>query len=205
MKKIRFILFILLFLILCLNVIQSISQKDEIIRKKYFNSNYLKTPNKEIQIEFNNEIFYLQWSSYDQNTSTLEFLRENETVNNYKQMITVVTPGSAASFSDFTNAYLNMLKPFQAQDPLIFKNDESKYEKEIIIDALLLDTNNDRVEHILVKIFVDENSHVNCIVFSTVLKFSDTKNNPDLVKNEIGAKRVNWLENLGKVYFITFS
>lgn len=203
-KKIKYLSFILFFSALCLNMMQGADQNDESIRKEYFNSKYQTVPNKDIKIEFSGDVFYLQWSLFNQNTTTLEFLRENETVENFKQMITVVTPGSSAAFDDFTASYLKLIKPLQVNEPMLLKNKESKFGNEIVIDALLLNEADDRVEHILAKIFTDEKKHVNCIVLSTRLKFSEVKANPDILTNEIGSKRVNWLNKLGEIYFITF-
>ncbi len=204
MKKIKYLIFILIFSALCLNLIQAADLNDENIRKEYFDSKYRTVPNKDIKIEFSGEVFYLQWSFFDRNTSTLEFLRENETIENFKQMITVVTPGSSAAFNDFTASYLKLLKPLQINEPMLLENKDSKYENELVIDALLLNEADDRVEHILAKIFTDEKKHVNCIVLSTRLKFSAVKANPDILTNEIGSKRINWLKLLGELYFITF-
>ena len=203
MRNVNKVLF-MVFLILCTGIALGAEQDNASLREKVFNAKYLNVPNKDIMINFNSEKFYLKWSNFSHNVSMLEFLKESETVDNYEQMITVVTPGESVSFKDYIAMYLKQLKPYQDQPPKIFRSKDAKYEEEVIIDILLLDIKREKVEHVLAKIFVDDNKHVNSIVLSSVVKFSAFADNPDILKEKIGKNREQWMKSLDKVYFISF-
>ena len=149
---------------------------------------------------FNGEKFGLKKSDFDNGTITLKYYRDIDTPESWTKEITVVCHASGTDFDRWFLSYLKSIEPYQAQDPLVIRNDRSSRPNDIIIDALLLYKKRNRVEHVLSRNYIDGSGMLTTINYATGYSYNEALAK-GLLLTDINQNREMWIKSLWAVEF----
>ncbi len=92
-------------------------------------------------IQFNQEDFYLQWSSHPTNEYyKQEYLRKEDKLPNYEKMIIIEAVKGNISVNQAVKSKMNELENWKKQNPIVnYQKVENKKKNEVILDFLVSD------------------------------------------------------------------
>lgn len=102
-----------------------------------------------------------------------EYLREGETVENWRRMLTVRYYKNAKELKDAVNPYLDQIKPYRVVPVDAFKNKKSANKADLIFTTMLLDPKGEYTEIVVHRFIVTDKDEVRSAVISERVKGMD--------------------------------
>lgn len=147
-------------------------------------------------MKFFGKDYRLAWKKDLGNLLYLEYLPPGQDLETWTDMITVQVSGM--SRAQAMNDFIQRTQPYRVEDVRAYEN---KTTDEVVLDALLFDSQDDWVEHNLVKFSKHAGLPVVLVYVQTRVRLSEAKKDISVMGPTIRDPRMAKLEALGKVDF----
>lgn len=170
-----------------------LKSKDKISNEAYFKANYATFPNPEKNLLIQDKKFILQWSNFEpkEKLTQLEFVKETETVENWSEMVTILSIPKRFSLKDYIQYYLAIRKDFLLMEPSINKKDPNN----IFMLIILGDKASKKAEFIVARFVQFSEDNKQAYILSRAIKEGDNMQevlNKELIKNQSALAKLDF-------------
>lgn len=183
-------------------------EKEELVklRGEYFKKNYTESDKKiKRAVNFGGEVYNIKWAGVsEQSIGTVQFVRDNDNIKNFKKMITVVSCPKGTKLENYINGYVGVVKPYIVNQPVVLSNKKSKYSKDMLTELVLVDKTNKVIEYSLLRVYEEKTGEVNSVIYSQRFDFESNMKDNTKMAEEIDKNVENWMKDIFEIDFKIF-
>ncbi|NNC98421.1 MAG: hypothetical protein HKN88_10170 [Gammaproteobacteria bacterium] len=144
-------------------------------------------------ISFGESEFCQVWESDKNDVKTSEYLPNGQSLEAWKNMITVRKYSNKTKLKEVLPNYVNSVKPMFALAPEILQNEDTSYPEDVYLLLTLLAPDKSRYEYVINRFYSDGND-VYSIFYSHKLPFAKEIDFTEVMEN-----KYKWLELLRSI------
>lgn len=160
----------------------------------------LLTPEFVEMLSFQGEDYFLVYSAENESNLICEYLKEDESLNDWETMITIFEWKQAQKIVDILPSYIETVKNTIIEMKPILKAERTEKKEDIFLRIFFKDPHNKYLEFDVHRIFTDHDDRVYSIIFAIKIPIVEGRVEMDRIAGEEFERDINtWMNEIGKL------